>query len=218
MTPAIQENCWSEPPAALFSVRGHHYLKDRKKIPSEPSLYFPLGLDLLYNADLTAAGANSAGSPLGTNGNASGSNSTAASSTGGGIAAGLERRIIDHPNSCLRKHLESPAAKLSGEKSFVLVLNFVLPGALLFFISHVHQQPLLTMFAHSFNKRPRPRIELPLASVPAASESGGHGQDILGDEANPLTGDARTDPLLARLAAGDEVSHGAIHPRATIST
>ena len=27
MTPSIQENCWSEPPAALFSVRGHHYLK-----------------------------------------------------------------------------------------------------------------------------------------------------------------------------------------------
>ena len=51
---------------------------------------------------------------------------------------------------------------------------------------------------------------MPLASVPEASESGGHGQDILGDEANPLTGDARTDPLLARLAAGDEVSHGAI--------
>ena len=66
-------------------------------------------------------------------------------------------------------------------------------------------------------RRPRPRIEMPLASVPEASESGGHGQDILGDEANPLTGDARTDPLLARLAAGDEVSYRAKHPPATLT-
>ena len=40
-------NCWSEPPLDIFRVRGPHYLKDKKKVPSDPFLMRARGCDLL---------------------------------------------------------------------------------------------------------------------------------------------------------------------------
>jgi Protein ENHANCED DISEASE RESISTANCE 2, C-terminal len=40
------QNCFSEPPLTLFSVRGPNYLTDHKKVPSGPYLLAARGLDL----------------------------------------------------------------------------------------------------------------------------------------------------------------------------
>ena len=39
-------NCWSEPPASNFKVRGEKYLTDKKKLQSGPSLFPNRGVDL----------------------------------------------------------------------------------------------------------------------------------------------------------------------------
>ena len=39
-------NCWSEPPLSIFKVRGATYLKDKKKVASQPYLMRPRGCDL----------------------------------------------------------------------------------------------------------------------------------------------------------------------------
>lgn len=39
-------NCWSEPPVDIFRVRGYNYLKDHKKVHSEPYLLRARGCDL----------------------------------------------------------------------------------------------------------------------------------------------------------------------------
>lgn len=40
-------NCWSEPKVDIFKVRGKNYLKDKKKVASEPYLFRARGCDLL---------------------------------------------------------------------------------------------------------------------------------------------------------------------------
>jgi hypothetical protein len=42
-------NCWSEPPAKIFSVRGPGYLSDKKKITSEKYLLSARGCDLFLS-------------------------------------------------------------------------------------------------------------------------------------------------------------------------
>ncbi|KAG7382657.1 hypothetical protein PHYBOEH_010402 [Phytophthora boehmeriae] len=44
---SLPEKMWGEPDASLFSVRGHNYLSDRKKIPSSPAMFHTVGVDLL---------------------------------------------------------------------------------------------------------------------------------------------------------------------------
>jgi hypothetical protein len=44
-------NCWEEPSAESFLVRGKTYLTDGKKVPSQESAYMLLGVDLLLGAD-----------------------------------------------------------------------------------------------------------------------------------------------------------------------
>ncbi|RLN02661.1 hypothetical protein BBJ28_00008742 [Nothophytophthora sp. Chile5] len=44
---SLPEKMWAEPDASLFSVRGHNYLSDRKKIPSAPAMFHTVGVDLL---------------------------------------------------------------------------------------------------------------------------------------------------------------------------
>ncbi|CAH0519302.1 unnamed protein product [Peronospora belbahrii] len=36
---SLPEKMWAEPDASLFSVRGHNYLNDKKKIPSAPAMF-----------------------------------------------------------------------------------------------------------------------------------------------------------------------------------
>ena len=43
-------NCWSEPNVDTFKVRGKNYLKDKKKVVSEPYLFRARGCDLLLFA------------------------------------------------------------------------------------------------------------------------------------------------------------------------
>ena len=40
-------NCWSEPKVDIFKVRGKNYLKDKKKVASDPYLFRARGCDLL---------------------------------------------------------------------------------------------------------------------------------------------------------------------------
>lgn len=40
-------NCWSEPKVEIFKVRGKNYLKDKKKVVSDPFLFRARGCDLL---------------------------------------------------------------------------------------------------------------------------------------------------------------------------
>lgn len=42
----LPEKMWAEPDASLFHVRGQNYLTDRKKIPSGPSKFHLVGVDL----------------------------------------------------------------------------------------------------------------------------------------------------------------------------
>mmetsp|Transcript_9702 Transcript_9702/g.15022 ORF Transcript_9702/g.15022 Transcript_9702/m.15022 type:complete len:325 (+) Transcript_9702:75-1049(+) len=51
-------NCWSQPPANEFKVRGPDYLKDSKKVPSEDFLLRARGCDLLLteNPDMFIGG------------------------------------------------------------------------------------------------------------------------------------------------------------------
>ncbi|CAH0477943.1 unnamed protein product [Peronospora belbahrii] len=44
---SLPEKMWAEPDASLFSVRGHNYLNDKKKIPSAPAMFHTVGVDLL---------------------------------------------------------------------------------------------------------------------------------------------------------------------------
>ncbi|KAG1697938.1 hypothetical protein DVH05_015422 [Phytophthora capsici] len=44
---SLPEKMWAEPDASLFSVRGHNYLNDKKKIPSAPAMFHTMGVDLL---------------------------------------------------------------------------------------------------------------------------------------------------------------------------
>ncbi|GMF36490.1 unnamed protein product [Phytophthora fragariaefolia] len=44
---SLPEKMWAEPDASLFSVRGHNYLSDKKKIPSAPAMFHTVGVDLL---------------------------------------------------------------------------------------------------------------------------------------------------------------------------
>uniref|UniRef100_H3H2G7 START domain-containing protein n=1 Tax=Phytophthora ramorum TaxID=164328 RepID=H3H2G7_PHYRM len=44
---SLPEKMWAEPDASLFSVRGHNYLTDRKKISSGPAMFHTVGVDLL---------------------------------------------------------------------------------------------------------------------------------------------------------------------------
>uniref|UniRef100_M4C2F2 START domain-containing protein n=1 Tax=Hyaloperonospora arabidopsidis (strain Emoy2) TaxID=559515 RepID=M4C2F2_HYAAE len=46
-TTSLPESMWAEPDASLFSVRGHNYLNDKKKIPSAPAMFHVVGVDLL---------------------------------------------------------------------------------------------------------------------------------------------------------------------------
>ena len=43
-------NCWSEPNVDIFKVRGKNYLKDKKKVVSDPYLFRARGCDLLLFA------------------------------------------------------------------------------------------------------------------------------------------------------------------------
>lgn len=42
-------NCWSEPAAKIFSVRGPHYLSDKKKVTAEKYLLRAIGCDLFLS-------------------------------------------------------------------------------------------------------------------------------------------------------------------------
>lgn len=42
-------NCWSQPDATEFMVRGLRYMSDKLKVPSEPAAYSLLGVDLLLS-------------------------------------------------------------------------------------------------------------------------------------------------------------------------
>ncbi|CEG46335.1 hypothetical protein F443_16783 [Plasmopara halstedii] len=44
---SLPEKMWAEPDASLFSVRGHNYLSDKKKISSAPAMFHTVGVDLL---------------------------------------------------------------------------------------------------------------------------------------------------------------------------
>ena len=49
-------HCWHEPPATNFNVRGPTYLRDRIKVPSDPSAYKMVGMDVLLSPPGTGAG------------------------------------------------------------------------------------------------------------------------------------------------------------------
>lgn len=40
------KNCWSEPPVSIFTVRGHSYFKEKKKVGSGPYLFEARGSDI----------------------------------------------------------------------------------------------------------------------------------------------------------------------------
>jgi hypothetical protein len=45
-TESKNKNCWSEPPIAIFHVRGMNYCTDQKKVPSQPYLLRSRGSDI----------------------------------------------------------------------------------------------------------------------------------------------------------------------------